>query len=126
MQNPPIPQFWFVWKMLHVKYTLSPASKVCSINNNHKLKHYFCQIIFTKDILGRIFPKLYKNFTKHRLKEELKWLTKKQNPPIPQICFVWKMLRVKAILSHTNKVCSINHNLELKNNFNKVFLPKSF
>ena len=56
-------------------------------------------------------------FSKCQLKSELKRLKKERNPPISQLRFVSRKLRVKATLSLTNKVYRIDHDFELKNNF---------
>ena len=58
-----------------------------------------------------------KNFSKCQLKSELKRLKNERNPPISQLRFVSRKLRFKATSSPTNKVYSIDQNLELKNNF---------
>ena len=63
------------------------------------------------------FTEMYKSFTKHQLKKELKQLKNERNPSVSRIRFVSRMLHTKATSSHTNKVYSIDHDLELKNNF---------
>ena len=60
---------------------------------------------------------MYKNFTKHQLKKKLKQLKNKSSLSVSRIRFASRMLRAKAISSPTNKVYSIDHDLELKNNF---------
>ena len=65
----------------------------------------------------RKFVEMYKNFSKCQLKSELKRLKNERNPPISQLRFVSRKLRVQATSSPTNKVCYIDHDLELKNNF---------
>ena len=58
------------------------------------------------------------NFTeKYKLKKELKQLKTERNPSVSRIRFISRMLCAKATSSPTNKVYSIDHNLELKNNF---------
>ena len=63
------------------------------------------------------FTEIYKNFTKHQLKKKLKQLKNEKSPSVSRIRFVSRMLRAKATSSPTNKVYSIDHDLELKNNF---------
>ena len=65
----------------------------------------------------RNFTEMYKNFTKHQLKKELKRLKNERNPPVSRLRFVSRMLRAKATSSPTNKVYSIDHDVELKKNF---------
>ena len=65
----------------------------------------------------RKFVEMYKKFSKCQLKSELKRLKNERNPPISQLRFVSRKLRVKATLSLTNKVYRIDHDFELKNNF---------
>ena len=65
----------------------------------------------------RSFAQIYKNFTKHQLKKELKELKNERNPSASRISFVPRMLRAKATSSPTNKVHSIDQDLDLKNNF---------
>ena len=58
------------------------------------------------------------NFTeKYKLKKELKQPKTERNPSVSRIRFISRMLCAKATSSPTNKVYSIDHNLELKNNF---------
>ena len=63
------------------------------------------------------FTEKYKNFTKHQLKKELKQLKNERNPSVSQNRFISRMLCAKTTSSPTNKVYSIDHNLELENNF---------
>ena len=65
----------------------------------------------------RNFTEMYKNFTKHQLKKELKRLKNERNPPVSRLRFVSRMLRAKATSSPTNKVYSIDHDVELEKNF---------
>ena len=64
----------------------------------------------------RNFTEIYKNFTKHQLKKELKQLKNERNPFVSRISFAPRMLCAKAISSPTNKVYSIDHDFELKYN----------
>ena len=63
----------------------------------------------------RNFTEIYTNFTKY-LKKELKQFKNERNSPVSRIRFVSRMLRTKAASLHTNKVYSIDNDLELKNN----------
>ena len=63
------------------------------------------------------FTEMYKNFTKHHLKKELKQIKNEKSPSVLQIRFVSRMLRAKATSSPTKKFYSIDQDLELKNNF---------
>ena len=51
------------------------------------------------------------------LQKELKQLKNERSPSVSQIRFVSRMLRAKATWSPSNKVYSIDHDLELKNKF---------
>ena len=62
----------------------------------------------------RNFTEMYKNFTKYQLKKELKQLKNERNVFVSRIRFVLRMLFAKAISSLTNKVYSIDYNLELE------------
>ena len=64
----------------------------------------------------RSFTGIYTNFTKY-LKKELKQFKNERNSSVSRIRFVSRTLRSKATSLHTNKVSSIDHDLELKNNF---------
>ena len=63
------------------------------------------------------FTEMYKNCLKHRLKTELKQLKNERNPSVSQVRSVLRMLLPKATSSSEIKVYSIDHHLELKNNF---------
>ena len=87
---------------------------------NHTVYNYF------KDNFGlvdsakedeRNCTEMYKNFTKDQLKKELKQSKNERSPSVLRIRFVSRMLRAKATSSPMNKVYSIDHDLELKNNF---------
>ena len=63
------------------------------------------------------FTEMYKNCLKHQLKTELKQLNNERNPSVSQVRSVLRMLLPKATSSSAIKVYSIDHHLELKNNF---------
>ena len=65
----------------------------------------------------RNFTEIYKNFTKHQLKKELKQLKNERSPSVSRIRFVSRMLPAIATSSPTNKFYGIDHDLELENNF---------
>ena len=60
---------------------------------------------------------MYKSVTKHQLTKELKRLKNEQNPFVPELCFVLKILLVKVTSWHRTKVRGIDHDIELKINF---------
>ena len=65
----------------------------------------------------RNFTEMYKNFTKDQLKKELKQSKYERSPSVLRIRFVSRMLPAKATSSPMSKVYSVDHDLELKNNF---------
>ena len=64
------------------------------------------------------FTEMWKSVTKHQLKKELKQLKIERNPSVSKIIFVSRMLCAEAALSPTNKVDSVDNDLELKNMLN--------
>ena len=63
---------------------------------------------------GRNFTEMYKSFTKYQPEKESKQLKNERSHSVSRIRFV---CYIKATSSPTNNVYSIDHDLELKNNF---------
>ena len=101
-----------------------PTSQISEKDTKKTVKHLNATAYnYFKDNFGLVdpakedendFTEMYKNFTKHQLKKELQQLKNKRNPSVSRSRFVSKILRAKATSSPTNKVYSIDHDLELK------------
>ena len=104
-----------------------PISQISENDTEEIVKHLNGTVYnYFKDNFGLVdsakegecnFTEIYKNFTKHQLKKELKQLKNERSPSVSRIRFVSRMLPAIATSSPTNKVYSIDHDLELKNNF---------
>ena len=90
------------------------------INFNEKVYTYFADnhgTVNKNKEMEKEFINIYKDFSKHKLKKELKRLKSTENVPVLQIRYVSKLLRHKSNLKTTDQVYSIDHDMELKNNF---------
>ena len=105
-----------------------PASQISEKDTEETVKHFNETVYnYFKDSFVLVdsakqdkcnFTEMCKNVTKHQLKKELKQLKNERNPSVSKIIFVSRMLYAEATLSPTNKVYSIDNDLELKNMLN--------